>query len=175
MPSAANRHCRGSARHPRCAGRDSRAGFSLLEALLAIMLLTLVSAIGLPALADTRVRASVHNSKHAVLSSIALARTAAIRFGRPAVLRLDSRSDRVWVEVDTTLAGGGAKDTLNLIHLGQELSVDLTSNRTGICFNGRGIGTTGSDCPSAGGVIILSMGGRADTVFIGPLGRVVTR
>ena len=155
--------------------RDSRAGFSLLEVLIAIMLMTLVYAIAMPSLAATRVRASVHNSKHIVISSISLARTAAIRFGRPAVLRLDSQSDRIWVEVDTTLAGGGAKDTLNLIHLGQVLGVDLQSNRTGVCFNGRGIGTTGTDCPRAGGTIILSTGGRADTVFISPLGRVLTR
>jgi Tfp pilus assembly protein FimT len=139
------------------------------------MLLSLVYAIAMPSLAATRVRASVHNSKHMVVSSISLARTAAIRFGRPAVLRLDSESNRIWVEVDTTLAGGGARDTLEMIWLSQQVGVDLQSNRTGVCFNGRGIGTTGSDCPRAGGVIILSMGARADTVFIGPLGRVVTR
>lgn len=91
------------------------------------------------------------------------------------MLRLDSRTGLIWVEVDTTLAGSGARDTLDMVHLGQELGVALTSNRTAVCFNGRGIGTTSSDCPVAGAVIILSSGGRADTVIVGALGRVVAR
>jgi len=139
------------------------------------MLLSLVYAIAMPSLASTRVRASVHNSKHIVLSNVSLARTAAIRFGRLAVLRLDSEDDRIWVEVDTTLAGSGARDTIGLIHLGQELGVDLKSTRTGVCFNGRGIGTISSECPRPGAAIILAREGRADTVFISPFGRVVTR
>jgi type II secretory pathway pseudopilin PulG len=153
----------------------STAGFSLLEALIAIMLLVLVYAIAIPSLASTRVRAAVHNSKHVVLSSISLARSSAIRFGRPAVLRLDSQGDRIWVEVDTALVAGGAKDTLNLVDLGRELDVDLKSNRSSVCFNGRGIGTASATCPSPGAMIIVASGSRSDTVFVSPVGRAVTR
>lgn len=175
MHSGAHRCTGQRAKALRRASDASRAGFSLLEVLVAIMMLVLVYAIAIPSLASTRVRAAVHNSKHVVLSSISLARSAAIRFGRPAVLRLDSQGDRIWVEVDTSMVAGGPKDTLNLVNLRQELDVDLKSNRSSVCFNGRGIGTTGAACPWPGGMIIISSGSRADTVFISPVGRVVTR
>ena len=108
LSSATPHGSRGGAQEPRRPGQNPCAGFSLVEVLIAIMLLTLVYAIAMPSLAATRVRASVHNSKHVVLSNISLARTAAIRFGRLAVLKLDPEGDRIWVEVDTTLAGSGA-------------------------------------------------------------------
>jgi prepilin-type N-terminal cleavage/methylation domain-containing protein len=173
--SSAQQRSRGSAQDPQRCWRDDRAGFSLIEVLIAILLVALVYAVAVPSLASTRVRAAVHNSKHVVLSSISLARSSAIRFGRPAVLVLDSRGDRIWVEVDTALVAGGPKDTLNLVDLGQELDVDLKSNRSSVCFNGRGIGTTGAACPWAGGLIIVSSGSQADTVLLSPVGRVVRR
>ena len=175
MSSATPQGTREGAQEPRRPGQNPRAGFSLVEVLIAIMLMALVYAIAMPSLAATRVRASVHNSKHVVVSNISLARTAAIRFGRLAVLQVDSEGDRIWVEVDTTLAGSGARDTLAMAYLRQELGVDLKSTRTGVCFNGRGIGTISSECPRPGAAIILARDGRADTVFISPLGRVVTR
>jgi Tfp pilus assembly protein FimT len=146
-----------------------------VEVLITVMLLSLVYAIAIPTIGRTRIQASVHNSTQAVIATVSLAKAAAVRFGRPSVLRLDSDRDRLWVEVDTTVAGTGVADTLGFFSLREELQVDLNANRATLCFNGHGVGTTRAVCPQAGAVIILSLMGRADTVFVSPLGRVVTR
>jgi len=154
---------------------SGRAGFSLLEVLVTLVLLSMIYAIAIPSIGRTRVKASVHNSSQAVIGAISLAKAAAVRFGRPSVLRLDSSRDRVWVEVDTTLAGTGRLDTLGYFSFREELKVDLKTNRTALCFDGRGIGTTRTACPQAGAVIIVALNQSADTVFVSPLGRVITR
>ena len=151
-----------------------RAGFTLVEVLIVIAILGLSYAIALPAISRARIAAAVQNSHHVVVSSVSLARATAIRYGRPAVMRLDPDADRLWIEVDTTAAGSAAAlDTLGAFDFAAEMNVDLQSDRTGLCFNGRGIGTTGSRCPRAGGVIILSLQDKADTVVVTPLGRVI--
>jgi prepilin-type N-terminal cleavage/methylation domain-containing protein len=152
-------------------GRVSTAGFTLLEIVIALVLVAAVYAVALPAIGRTRVSASVHNSRYVVESSIALARATAIRFGRTAQLHLDSAADRVWVEADTTLAGsGGEAVRLGYFDIAGEYNVDLQSNRNVLCFNSRGIGTTGASCPQTGATVVLSMQGRADTVRVSPTG-----
>jgi prepilin-type N-terminal cleavage/methylation domain-containing protein len=152
----------------------SRRGFTLIEIVIVVVMLALVYAVAVPAIARTRVSASVHNARHVMVSSIALARTTAIRFGRTAVLHLDEENDRVWVEADTTMAGTGADVvTLGYFDFSKELDVDLESNRSSLCFNGRGIGTTGAECPQPGGVIVLTLRGRAEVVYVSPTGRVL--
>lgn len=154
---------------------SDKAGFSLLEVLITLILLSMVYAIAIPSIGRTRVQASIHNSSQAVIGTISLAKAAAVRFGRPSVLRLDSSRDRMWVEVDTTLAGTGSTTTLGYFSFREELKVDLKANRSALCFDGRGIGTTRAACPQTGAVIIVTLNQRADTVFVSPLGRVITR
>ncbi len=154
----------------------SRGGFTLVEVLIALVLLALIYAVALPSIGRSRVSAAVHNSKYVVISTLSLARATAMRYGRPAVLRLDAARDRIWIEVDTTEAGSGAAvDSLGYFDFTKELRVKLESNRASLCFDGRGIGTTGAACPEAGAAIVLSLAHRADTVVVSPLGRVVSR
>jgi type IV fimbrial biogenesis protein FimT len=159
----------------RRAPRSARArGFTLIEVITALVMLAAVYVIALPAISRTRITASIHNARHVVVSSIALARATAIRYGRPAVLRLDAAGDRVWVEADTSLAGTGVIDTMGIYHVGDQFDVDLQTEQSALCFNGRGIGTTSSTCLAAGAVIVLAYGGRSDSVVVTPVGRVVT-
>jgi prepilin-type N-terminal cleavage/methylation domain-containing protein len=149
------------------------AGFTLLEIMIALAMVAVVYAIALPAIGRTRVSASVHNARHALVSSISLTRATAIRFGRTAVLRLDSDHDRIWVEADTTMEATGEVVTLGHFNFAEELNVDLSSNRSSLCFNGRGIGTTSAQCTRRGGVIALALGGKAEVVYVSPTGRVL--
>ena len=171
-PPTYARHVR-TARAVRPTRAPGRAGFTLLEVVIALVMAALIYAIALPAIARTRVSASVHNSRFVVESSVSLARATAMRYGRPAVLRFDSVRDQLWVVVDTSMVGSAALDTLGYFDIRAEFNVDLESNRQALCFNGRGIGTTGAVCPQAGAVITLALSGRADTVLVTPLGRVV--
>ncbi len=152
---------------------DRRLGFTLVEILLVIIILGVASAIAVPPLGRMRVSASVQNARSSVISVVSLGRATAMNYGRPATVHLDSNADRVWVEVDTTLAGdGSAVDTLGLLHLNDGLRVDLRSNRSAVCFDSQGIGTTNDECPVAGAQIILSLSDKADTVTVTTLGRI---
>lgn len=141
--------------------------------MIALVMVAVIYAIALPAIARTRVTASVHNARHALVSSISLARATAIRFGRTAVLQLDSDHDRVWVEADTTMAGTGEVVALGYFDFAQDLKVDLQSNRSSLCFNGRGIGTTSAACTQPGAVIALVIRDRVERVYVSPTGRVL--
>lgn len=158
----------------RAFARDRRRlGFTVIEIVLLVVMLGVVSAIAMPSIGRIRISASIHNARSAVISAISLGRATAINYGRPATVHLDSGGDRVWVEIDTTLAGDGSVvDTLGLFYISDELDVDLESDSPGVCFNSQGIGTTGAECPVAGAQIILSRSGRADTVNVSPPGRI---
>ena len=140
--------------------------------MVAVVMLAAFYTLALPAIGRSRVSASVHNARHALVSSIALTRATAIRYGRTAVLRLDSEHDRVWVEVDTTMAATGEVASLGRFDFEAEHKVDLWSNRSSLCFNGRGTGTTSARCTLPGAMIVLALGGQAETVFVSPTGRI---
>ncbi len=143
--------------------------------LIALVLVAIAYTIAMPAIGRGRVSAAVHNAKYVVVSNLSLARATAMRFGRPSVVRLDSFRERIWIEVDTTVAGTGVVDSLAYFDLANDLQVNLESNRSSLCFDGRGVGTTTADCPEGGAIIVLSLAGRADTVVVSALGRVVSR
>ncbi|NIR76335.1 MAG: prepilin-type N-terminal cleavage/methylation domain-containing protein [Gemmatimonadetes bacterium] len=153
---------------------DHARGFTIIEIIIALVMVAAIYLIALPTLSRTRVTASIHNARHVVVSSIALARATAIRYGRPAVLRLDAAGDRVWVEADTSMAATGVVDTVGIFHVGEEFDVDLTTNRSALCFNGRGVGTASATCPTAGALIVLALRDRTDSVQVSPVGRVMT-
>ena len=139
-----------------------------------LVVLGIVTAFALPAIGRIRAAAALQNARHAVESALSLARASAIQYGRPSMVRFDAATERVWVEVDTTVAGtGGAVDTVRVFDLAGELQVDLESDRTALCFDGRGIGTTGTGCPAAGAVITLEREGRIGIVRVSPTGRVL--
>ncbi len=151
------------------------AGFTLLELLIVVVMLGLVYGVVMPPIARARLEAAVHNARYEVVSTISLARATAIRYGRRAVLRIDAEGDRLWIEVDTTVAATGAVDTLGLSSLGADLRADLQSNRSALCFDGRGIGVTGVECPNTGARIVVKVGERVDTVRVSPSGWLLRR
>lgn len=154
------------------AGRAS-SGFTLIEIMLVIVILGVASAIALPSVGRMRVTASVHNARETVISTIGLARATAIRYGRPSVMRLDSDTDRIWVEVDTSTAGnGGTRDTLGMFDFATSFGVDLNANRQVYCFNSRGVGTTNAVCTQWGLAVVLSLADKADTVAVNEVGRI---
>ncbi len=167
--------CRRAARGARPSIGISATGFTLVEVLIALALVALAYTIAMPAIGRGRISAAVHNAKYVVVSNLSLARATAMRFGRPAVVRFDSYRERIWIEVDTTVAGSGVVDSLGYFDLAHDLQVNLESNRSSLCFDGRGVGTTTANCPEAGAIIVVSLAGKADTVLVSATGRVVSR
>lgn len=149
-------------------------GFSVLELVLVLVVMAIVAAFALPAVGAMRRSAAVQNGRHAVESALSVARASAIQYGRPAILRIDAAGDRLWVEADTTVAGTGiALVTVRVFAVGADLAVDLEADRTALCFDGRGIGTTGAACPAAGAVITVRKAGKMAVVRVSATGRVL--
>jgi Tfp pilus assembly protein FimT len=120
--------------------------------MVALVMMAMVYAIALPAIGRSRITASLHNAKQVVISSIFLARATAIRYGRPAVVRIDSDRDEVWVEADTTVAGTGSVAQLGYFSIAEEFDVDLKSERS-----------------------FLTLRSASDSVVVSPVGRVIER
>ncbi len=152
--------------------RRGRGGFTLIEVMVIVLIIGVLSAIAAPPVAQIRESARLQNGRHMVTSALSLARATGPRWGRVAVLRIDTVLDAMWVVVDT--GDVSRSDTLvaRTFRFADDLGVELESNRSALCFNARGIGTTGVECPATGGRILVTTGGRADTLELTSVGRV---
>ncbi len=147
-------------------------GYSLLELITVLVLTGLAAAIATPPLASTYKRTATRTARDQFVSAHSLARSMAVRYGRVAELRIDAANTRFWVEVDTSSIGGmnarvGVTKDLNAA------KVLLTSDRSILCFDVRGLPTTRGACEAADATIIFSVEGKADTVKITALGKVL--
>jgi len=151
---------------------DPHAGFSLVEIALVLVLIAVLGSMAAPSLSRFRNRSALQNGAHMVTSALSLAGSSGVRWGRTSVLRIDAGSDALRVVVDTGTTGSG-RDTLIVreFRLGDDLGVEVTSNRSSLCYNSRGVGTTGADCPDQGGWIAVAFGGEVDTVHVNIAGR----
>lgn len=151
-----------------------RRGFSLLEAILTVMIVSILTTIALPQLAPAVSRVSVRSAASTFTARHSLARTLAIRQSAVARLVVDVDANRFWVVVDTS---NGARvpvwDTIGV-------PVDLTENRVVMkattsmfCFNARGLATSGSGCPGKGSAISFRRGDYATTLRITALGKIL--
>lgn len=147
-----------------------RRGFTLLEVILTTTIITVVAAIGGPPLVHTFRQRVTQGAAQRFVGAHMLARSTAVRYGRVAELHIDPSGARFWVEVDTSRVGG-LSDTVGYVHNIDRIT--MTSTRSLICFDGRGLATTRGACESADITITFEMSGRADTVRTTALGKVL--
>lgn len=149
-----------------------RNAFTLVEVAVTLVLVGVLLGIAVPALQRNLGATSLQNGRAAVSSALATARSAATRWGRTSILRIDGPNDELWAVVDT--GSGASPDTVVLVHmwLRDDLGVDLRSDRDAICFNSRGVGTTSAACPQTGATLILRHGAEADTLRVNSAGRI---
>ncbi len=145
-------------------------GFSLIEMLIVITVMGVLVAILMPRMVTSFRQRATRGAVDRLATTHGLARATAIRFGQVAELHIDATNRRFWVEVDTS--GTGIRDTVGLInHLAEQ--VTMTSNRSLLCFDARGLTTTRSTCESGDALVQFSMAGRTDTFQTTVLGKVL--
>ena len=151
----------------------NRAGFTLAETLTVVMLIAVLGAIAIPPLVRMREAASVDSGRSQVTAALWLSRSVGTRWGRTAVLTIDTLDDVLTVRVDTSgLMGTADSVVVREFRLGDDLDIDLGSDRSALCFNSRGIGVTSSSCPALGALITVTRNGRIDSVRVNSAGRV---
>ena len=89
----------------------------------------------------------------------------AIRSGRTSELRIDPGSGTFWVQVDSSLAGTGAMDTISNVVRLSESNVSLSSASSVLCFDERGMASSLGDCDATqSAVVTFTSGPEVDTL-----------
>ena len=150
-----------------------RQGFSLIEVILAAVIVSILATITLPQITQGVARVAVRSAAATFTAKYSLTRTLAIRQGSEARLVVDVGKNTFWVAVDTSSGGAQVWDTIGT-------PVDLTENHVTMvtssityCFNGRGLAKIGLACPNGAGAVSFTRGSHADTLFITPLGKIL--
>jgi type II secretory pathway pseudopilin PulG len=149
-----------------------RAGFTILEAVLGVVVLGILLALAVPRIDTGLRRARLQSASAELATAHFLARTAAMRYGRPAQLHIDAANARFWVQVDTSIAGG-TSDTVGFVHRLSDAGITVTSTRAILCFDRRGLPYTTGTCEAPDATVTFSLSGRTDTVRTTIIGKLV--
>ena len=143
-----------------------RAGFSLIEMLIVVVVIGLMTLIAIPRLADAFAQNNLNNVRAKIISLYAVARANAGGTSRPTVLRLSG--NKIYVVSGPRLkAGAGTLDTLTPVENIYTLyGITANVSSDSILLDQSGLGRNGS-------TIILSKSGRADTVTISQYGQIL--
>ncbi len=141
-------------------------GFTVVEILIVVVLLGLLSAMAYPRTSGMRNSAGLRAARVQFAASLATARAAAVRWGRPAQLKRSGNS--IQVRVDT--GGTGAFVPLaGAVALDSQFSVTLSATVDSVVFGPRGLATNLS---SSGAQFALVRGSLQDSVCLTRLGEV---
>ena len=146
-------------------------GFTLFELMAAVAIVTITTTIGVPRLLEQMGSAQRRSATHQFVSAHALTKATAIRCGTVAELHIDASGSRFWIEVDTSF-GGGVRDTVRMYDHPEE-SLEMASNRSLVCFDGRGLPSTAGACQAADATVVFAASSQADTVSFTLLGQVL--
>ena len=125
-------------KRPKIANR--RAGFTLVEVLLVLIIGGILLGYAIPAFTNLTQRRNAQNARDAVIWMAARARARAIEQGQIQLLEIDPASDRAWI-VRRNTGTALASDTVEKINFvtEQKATVNTTANtKITVCYGSRG-------------------------------------
>jgi prepilin-type N-terminal cleavage/methylation domain-containing protein len=144
-----------------------RDGFTLVEALMVIVVIGLVSLIGLPRLQNAWAHSNVLSSKAKITSLYARARASAIEGSRTAILVVNGGNAYVVARPRLVDLAGSTFDTITPVeNLYTQYRVNLTADVDSLPVAPTGLGLGGAQ-------VVLTKGSYADTVFVNQYGRIL--
>jgi prepilin-type N-terminal cleavage/methylation domain-containing protein len=146
-----------------------RAGFSLIEMLIVVVVIGLMMLMALPRLNDAFAQNSLGSARAKVISLFSVARATASGSSRTTVLHLSG--NRIYVTASPRLVAAGAStiDTVTeAVSIATEYGVTVTPTIDSILLDQSGLGRNGA-------TIVLSKSGRADTIVIKQYGGVTSK
>lgn len=149
------------------------AGFSLVEIVVVLAIAAVLLGVSIPSLGGVSRTAALSSGLTRISAAAVRAQSLSSQYGRTAYFVLDAAADRIRIEVDTTLDGGGPPVPLLTLDLWRDLRLDLRASEPVVCLDPRGITAGLPGCPGTGAVIWLERGGRIDSLVVGPTGRVM--
>lgn len=143
-----------------------RSGFSLIEVVVAMILISIVAGMVVPAFGRMQARQQLMNSRDAFVLLAARARAEATATGGVGYLELDGAGDEAWIRV--------ASDTLVRLSFRNDFDADVSTDGGSleVCYTARGL--TLSSCTTSGLPDTVSFVRGADTALavVEPLGQV---
>jgi prepilin-type N-terminal cleavage/methylation domain-containing protein len=150
-----------------------RRGFTLIETIIVLSLVAIVATIGGPKLSAALQRRTSSSSADRFVLTHYLSRSTALRYGRVAQLHIDAAGKRFWIDVDTSANGIGQRATIAYVRDVSGNGLTMTSTRSLLCFDPRGIAVTSGSCEPGDATVIFSDGPTADTITTTALGKVL--
>lgn len=140
-------------------------GFTTIELLMVIVILSLVGLVTLPKFQDALGQNTLHGTRDRVMSRFAAARATAVNSGRVAYLHLKGNQLYVTARPRRT-AGAGVQDTITPVENVYTLyGISMSSDADSVRIDPTGAGGTAA-------TVLLTKGSRVDTVKISKYGRV---
>ena len=150
---------------------DSRAGFSLIEQLVVVTIIGLLTVIAAPSFSDALHKRATSAASDQFVMAHGLARSTALRYGRVSQLHIDAAQARFWIDIDTS--GMGQRALVTNVHNVNTGGLTMTSNRSLLCFDPRGLSSTSGSCEPGDALLVFSSADKVDTVRITALGKVL--
>ena len=149
-------------------------GFTLIEMVIVMVLAGVILAIAIPQVGRAYRQRLPHLAADEFVTAYMVARSAAVRLGRTTLLHIDASDAVVWVESEV----GAARDTVGSVRRIADAPVQVSSDRSLLCFDGRGLPTTrvlkgGLRCQAPDATVVFSTSGNADTLRTTALGKVL--
>ncbi len=149
-----------------------RRGFTLIETLVALVVVSLVLLIGLPKFTSAITTQNLRGSRTTVINMLAKARTASLTSNRLTWLKV-STGGKAWIIARprlVTVAGSDA-DTLGLVEdLNKRYGIIMsTSGADSVGFDPRGVASLAASSV----VFTVTKSGHSESITIDKLGRVI--
>jgi prepilin-type N-terminal cleavage/methylation domain-containing protein len=153
--------------------KTRRSGFTLLEVIIVMFLAALIAAMGAPRLSAALRKRTTSVAADQFTAAHSLAKATAVRYGRVAQLHLDAAAKRIWVDADTSANGIGQRATIWYVRDLSAAGLTMSSTRSLLCFDARGIASTAGSCEAGDATVIFSESDKADTVTTTALGKLL--
>lgn len=143
-------------------------GFTLVEMLTVVVLMTSLAAFSMPRFATLRERGNLSSARQQIEAAIVTARSTAVQKGLPATVRV--ANNRVWVTAMT--ASGSTITIMTPVPLDSVYRVKVAASDTSLSFDARGFASPRLGAP---GIVRLVGATRRDSVCITVIGQLMPR
>jgi prepilin-type N-terminal cleavage/methylation domain-containing protein len=146
----------------------SNRGFTLVEAVIVIVVIGLLGVLAFPRLSATMRRSDLRSARTTMVNMVAAARAASVASNRITTLQFDGA--KAYVKASPRWkAGAGTVDTVGQVRdLTDVYGVSVAHNPDSVRFDPRGFGTFGGTTDS----IVLTRGSYREVISIDGLGRI---
>jgi prepilin-type N-terminal cleavage/methylation domain-containing protein len=146
-----------------------RGGFTLIEMLVALVVVSLVLLIGLPKFTEAMTAQNLRGSRTTVVNMLAKARAASTETNRLTWLKVGG--NKAWILARPRTDGAVGADTLGVVEdLSKRYGTTVAMSRDSIGFDPRGIA---SELGGAPVTLTVSKSSHSEVVTIDAMGRVV--